>query len=185
MWAEQTVSATWAEPAMATDAVEVLVREHARMVYRIGYAVVRRPHEAEDIVQETFLRVLRHRDDLPRVRDQKAWLARIAWHIAIDHKRARTPQIDDAADVLAQLHARGAGAEEMLARDEMNAVLASLIASLPEELRQPLQLSVVSELTSAEVAEVLGIPEGTVRTRLLRARQVLKEKLGQVLEKKS
>jgi RNA polymerase sigma-70 factor, ECF subfamily len=185
MWMEQTVSVTWAEPAMATDAVELLVREHARMVYRIGYAVVRRPHDAEDIVQETFLRVLRHRDDLPRVRDQKAWLARIAWHIALDHKRARPPQLDDAAAVLAQLHARGAGADELLARDEMNTVLEALIASLPAELRQPLQLSVVSELGSAEIAEVLAIAEGTVRTRLMRARQVLKTKLGQVLEKKS
>jgi len=52
-----------------------------------------------------------------------------------------------------------------------------LIDALPEELRQPLALSTVEELTSPEVARILGIPEGTVRTRLMRAREILKQKL--------
>jgi RNA polymerase sigma-70 factor, ECF subfamily len=66
----------------------------------------------------------------------------------------------------------------------MQSVLEKLIAGLPEELRQPLELSTVQELNSAEIAEVMGIPEGSVRTRLLRARRLLKEKLATLLEVK-
>ena len=57
-----------------------------------------------------------------------------------------------------------------------------LIDALPEELRQPLALSTVQELNSREIADILDIPEGTVRTRLMRARQMLKEKLAAQLE---
>jgi RNA polymerase sigma-70 factor (ECF subfamily) len=56
-----------------------------------------------------------------------------------------------------------------------------LIDALPEELRQPLALSTVEELNSQEIAQVMGIPEGTVRTRLMRARQVLKQKLSALM----
>ena len=64
----------------------------------------------------------------------------------------------------------------------MQQLLQRLIAGLPEDLRHPLELSTVQELNSAEIAEVLKIPEGSVRTRLFRARKQLKEKLGAVLE---
>lgn len=59
-----------------------------------------------------------------------------------------------------------------------------MIATLPEELRHPLELSTVQELNSAEIAEIMNIPEGSVRTRLMRARHRLKEKLSAVLEVK-
>lgn len=72
----------------------------------------------------------------------------------------------------------------MAANQQMGALLERLIASLPTELREPLTLSTVEELSSPEIAEVLGIPEGSVRMRLMRARQILKEKLSAVLEGK-
>jgi RNA polymerase sigma-70 factor (ECF subfamily) len=59
-----------------------------------------------------------------------------------------------------------------------------MIAALPEDLRQPLELSTVQEFNSAEIAEVMGIPESSVRTRLMRARRLLKEKLATLMEVK-
>ena len=72
--------------------------------------------------------------------------------------------------------------DDRVAGDQMQRLLHRLIAGLPEELRCPLELSTVQELNSAEIAEIMQIPEGTVRTRLLRARQQLKEKLTGLLE---
>ena len=64
------------------DDLERLVREHARLVYRVAFSVLRHHHDAEDAVQETFMRVLRYRAKLKEVREPKTGLARIAWRVA-------------------------------------------------------------------------------------------------------
>jgi RNA polymerase sigma-70 factor (ECF subfamily) len=71
-----------------------------------------------------------------------------------------------------------------MAGKQMQELLAQMIATLPDDLRHPLELSTVQELSSAEIAQILSIPEGSVRTRLMRARQLLKQKLSAVLEAK-
>src|SRR5262249_55485321 len=87
-------------------------------------------------------------------------------------------------DVLAQVPDASLLPDESLGSRQMQQLVERLIAGLPEELRQPLELSTVHELNSAEIAEVMEIPEGSVRTRLLRARRLLKEKLSILLEVK-
>jgi RNA polymerase sigma-70 factor (ECF subfamily) len=77
----------------------------------------------------------------------------------------------------------GANAEEVAAQSQMIALVERLIASLPKELRDPLTLATVEELTSAEIGEILGIPEGSVRERISRARHVLGGKLAGLMEK--
>src|SRR5690349_1493716 len=69
------------------EVLEGLVHEHSRLVYRIAYAVLRRHHDAEDATQETFLRVLRYSSKLATVENAKTWLARIAWHVAVDRHK--------------------------------------------------------------------------------------------------
>ena len=71
------------------EMLEALVREHSRLVYRIAYAVLRSHHDAEDATQETFMRVLRYSSKLAAVENQKTWLARIAWRVAVDRGRQR------------------------------------------------------------------------------------------------
>lgn len=165
--------------------VEEAVREHARYVYKIAYAVLRNHHDAEDATQETFIRFLRHHKRLAGVGDRRAWLARVAWRVAID-RRKRVPEIplDQAAEIGLRLRAAGRPADEIAANQQMAALLERLIATLPRELRETLTLSTVDELSSPEIAELLGIAEGSVRTRLLRARHILKEKLSALLEGK-
>ena len=79
---------------------------------------------------------------------------------------------------------RPPAADEQLAERQKQQLLQRLIAALPDDLAQTLELSTVQELNSAEIAEVMKIPEGSVRTRLFRARKQLKEKLAVLLEAK-
>lgn len=172
----------------AADEFEAIVHEHSGLVYRITYSVLRNHHDAEDATQETFIRCLRWWKRLDPVRDRRAWLARTAWRVALDRRPtqrlAREISLDDAAQTITELKAAGASADEIAETQQMQALLERLISALPRELREPLELSTVRELTSPEIAEILGIPEGSVRTRLMRARQILKEKLSVVLEGK-
>lgn len=162
------------------DALEAAVREHARLVYRIAYSVSRNHHDAEDATQETFMRVLRYRRKLEGIDDPKTWIARVAWRVAVEQTKKR-PAVSltekGSADAVEEIRAGGNTAEEVAASHQMAAMLDSLIAALPEPLRDAMRLSTVQELLPREIAEVLGTGEASVRSRLFRARQILKEKL--------
>lgn len=165
------------------DALETAVREHARLAYRIAYSVLRNHHDAEDGTQETFMRVLRYRRKLEGLRNRKTWLVQIAWRVAVEGRKRAHEMPVDAADVdmaTSQLRSQVASAEECTLGREMAALLGSLVSALPLQLRDALELSTVQELASAEIAVVLGTSESAVRSRLFRARQVLKEKLAEL-----
>jgi len=163
---------------------EAAVREHSRYVYRVAQAVLRNHHDAEDAVQETFMRYLGQQTSWSGIHNLRAWLGRTAWRVALDRRRqAAAVSLEEAADVIGNLRASGASADEIASHSEMLALVERLIASLPKELREPLTLSTVEELTSAEIGEVLGIPEGSVRERVSRARAMLCEKLAGLVEK--
>jgi RNA polymerase sigma-70 factor (ECF subfamily) len=164
-------------------AVEDLVRQHARLVYRIVYGVLRNHHEAEDATQETFVRVLRYGKKLGRVEDQKSWLARIAWRVAVDrsqqHSRKREIPLESFDQPVEEFASSEPGAEQAILGKQLGAQLEKLMAALPEKLRSPLLLSANDEMSPREVAATLGINEAAVRSRVFRARQILREKLTQ------
>jgi RNA polymerase sigma-70 factor, ECF subfamily len=164
------------------EAVESLVREHARLVYRVAYAVLREHHDAEDAVQETFLRVLKYAKNLGTIENPKTWLARIAWRVAIDRsknsRRKKEVTLEDSDSKFSQLAGRGAGADEVVERARLSEALERLIAALPKKLREPLILSAIEEMSPREVGAILEINEAAVRSRLFRARRLLKEKLA-------
>jgi RNA polymerase sigma-70 factor (ECF subfamily) len=128
--------------------------------------------------------------DLHKVRNLKTWLARVAWTTALDKRRSSCTMASlDGEDtlgapVLESLRDSAPAADDRIAGRQMQELLERLIAGLPEDLRFPLELSTVQELNSSEIAEVMEIPEGSVRTRLFRARKQLKEKLAILLEAK-
>jgi RNA polymerase sigma-70 factor (ECF subfamily) len=153
-----------------------LVERQSRFVFRVAYAVSRNVQDSEDVVQETFLKVYRT-GAWEKMTDEKAYLARTAWRLAVDRlPKVRSEEIDPA------MASAAIGPEALLVEADWHTTVHRLIDALPEELRQPLALSTAEEMTSREIADVMGIPEGSVRTRLLRARQVLKEKLGRLME---
>jgi RNA polymerase sigma-70 factor (ECF subfamily) len=132
------------------------------------------------------MRVWRYRKRLPEARDLKAWLARIAWRVALDRrKNAAEISLADAAEAVFNLYAAGESAEKIASDKQMAVLLDQLIATLPGKLRDPILLSLDQELTQAEISRVLNIPESSVRTRLFRARQILRQKLSSILEGKN
>ena len=148
-----------------------LVDQYASTLYRVAFSVLRNTADAEDAVQETFLRVLRHRDSLHEVRDQRVWLIRIVWNIVLDRKRrAKTrPETDDIADLARVLPADGLSAEQRTAAAQHHAHVLACVDQLPAKEREVLALSAFEELSSVEIAGVLGITESSVRSRLFRA----------------
>ncbi|MGH9831371.1 MAG: RNA polymerase sigma factor, partial [Blastocatellia bacterium] len=85
------------------------------------------------------------------------------------------------AEAVLKLYAAGESAEKIASDKQMAALLGQLITSLPGKLREPMLLSLNQELSQAEISRVLSIPESSVRTRLFRARQVLRQKLSSLL----
>jgi RNA polymerase sigma-70 factor (ECF subfamily) len=170
------------------EALEDLVRQHSRLVYRIAYAALRSHHDAEDATQETFLRVLRYSRKLAGVENPKTWLARIAWRVAVDRSRQcsgrqETP-IENPEKPLAELPSANAAADRVMQGSQLGALLERLIAALPDKLRKPLILSALEEMSPREVAATLGINEAAVRSRVFRARQILRVKLAQRVDGK-
>ena len=157
------------------DLLEAAVREHAGLVYRIAHSVLRNAPEAEDATQETFLRALRHGKKFGQVENPKAWLARVAWRVAVERKRRQSVPVD--AETVNEIASPAVGAEQALIERERNERLEVLIAALPDSLREALVLSTIEELSPREVSEALGISEAAVRSRAFRARQILKERL--------
>ena len=157
------------------DALAALVTEYASTLYRVAFSVLRNPADAEDAVQEAFLRVLRHRDTLAEVRDHRVWLIRIVWNIVLDRKRrAKTrPETDDVAELARVLPSNGLSAEQIAAAAQHHAHVLSCVEQLPAKEREVLLLSAFEELSSVEIATVLGITESSVRSRLFRARNLM------------
>ena len=154
-----------------------LVERRSRFVFRVAHAVLRNSHDAEDVAQDVFLKLYRS-GAWAEMKDEKAYLARVAWRAAVDRRAANA---NGTGEILKDDSASGERTpEEAAVQANWSAVVQRLIDGLPDELRLPLALTATGELTSGEIAETLGIPEGTVRTRLMRARQILKEKLGQL-----
>jgi len=159
--------------------LENAAREHARLVYRISFSVLRNHHDAEDSTQEVFIRVLRYRHKLPEVQDIRTWLARIAWRVAVERSRkSRTHAWESLDESAADVRSPESGADDILLSNERMTAVGKLIAALPSKLRDPLTLSTLEEMTPADVGAVLGINQAAVRSRLFRARQILREKLA-------
>ena len=161
--------------------VTELVEEYSSTLYRVAYSVTRNAADAEDVVQETFLRVLRHRNKLGDVRDYRVWLVRIAWNLVLDRKRrAKTrPQVDDFEDLARVLPTGELSAEKMVITAQRHARILGLIDTLPEREREVLLLSAVNELSTVEIALILKTTESTIRSRLYRARHALAAKMEQ------
>ncbi len=176
------------------DLLEAVVHEHSRLAYRIAYSVLRNPPDAEDAVQETFLRVLRQSTKIAQIQDHKAWVAQIAWRVAVERRKAamrlglstgasRNPPVERDESV-AELASRERAADQMLIDNERNELLQQLIGALPDRLRDPLVLSALEELSPREVGAMLAISEAAVRSRSFRARQIIRERLQARLGKR-
>ncbi len=181
--------ASWVAPAPVAkpldnaQTIAQLVADYSTALYRVAFSVTRNAAEAEDAVQETFLRVLRHESRLGEIRDYRVWLVRIVWNIVLDRKRrSKTrPEGEDIADHARVLNSGDRGADDTAISSQEHARILALIDRLPAREREALLLSAVEELTTAEIAAALDTTESSIRSRIFRARRelaVLLEKEG-------
>ena len=143
----------------STEDLEALFEEHWPRAYRAAYLVTHDATAAEDIAQEAFLSAIRHLDRFDRRRPFGPWLHRIAVNRAIDWSRARRLRGEvELADVHAVEDNPGELGDDVLAA----------LARLPPEHRAVIVLRYLLELTPGEIAKELGLPRGTVNSRLRR-----------------
>jgi RNA polymerase sigma-70 factor, ECF subfamily len=169
---------------MQTLDFDTLVYAHGRFLLNIAYSVLRNSEDAEDVVQETFFRAFRS-GGLDKIEHMRAWLGRIAWHLALNRRRQRSgSQLRvESDDILRTLPSHETGAEELLIRQERANLLEHILLSLPRDLRETFLLLAVEGITSRDAAEIIGIPDSSVRDRLYRSRKLMKEKLAALVEK--
>ena len=168
------------EVAARDDEFAGLVERQARFMFRVAFSLLRNVPDAEDAVQEAFLKLYRG-EAWRRMEDERAFLARTVWRVALDRAPREKDRMADVGEI--EITDGGKSPEDLAAGGDERALLRQMIAGLPEELRQTLLLSSVEEMTSSEVAAVMGIPEGTVRTRVMRAKAELRkrfEAMGEV-----
>jgi RNA polymerase sigma-70 factor (ECF subfamily) len=175
-WMESgTTQAREQSDGSAEAAIAALVETYAGTLYRVAFSVLRNAADAEDAVQETYLRVLRHQAQLSEIRDARVWLVRIVWNVVLDRKRrAKTkPETDDVSELERVLPAAGQSADQRVASAQHHAHVLKAVEQLPAKERAVLMLSAFEELTSVEIAQVLETTESTVRSRLFRARNLM------------
>jgi RNA polymerase sigma-70 factor (ECF subfamily) len=148
-----------------------MVAEHGPALYRMAFRLVGDCHEAEDVVQETLRSVWSSRRRYEPGRGERAWLISILRRRAVDRWRKRSGPPVLALEAFTEIPTAAANPADAGYTDEMQDAL----ARLPKELRETLLLVVVGELTHQEAADELGVPLGTVLSRVSRARQRLRE----------
>jgi len=149
------------------------------LAFRVAFSVLRHQQEAEDVAQEAFVKAYRSFRQL-KDRDRfRAWLVRMTWRAALDRQRAnrRRDAREMAAGMTQPGHSSSWPALGNSAQDRTTELWAAIDA-LPEKLRAVIVLASIEGHDVREVATLLSVPEGTVKSRLFVARQRLKEALG-------
>lgn len=166
-------------------AVRELVRRNNQRLFRVARAVLRNDAEAEDVVQETYVKAFTKLDGFQGRAAFSTWLTRIALNEALGRRRRQRPTVE----LEAVEEAQGARAELIpfpgvelpldpegaAARHELAALIGQLVDALPEPFRVVFVLREVEEMSTEETAEYLSIKPATVKTRLFRARKLLRE----------
>ena len=145
------------------------------LAYRVALSVLRNTAEAEDVAQEAMLRAYRNFHRLRERESFRAWLVRTSWRLALD--RIRSAGRRERREQAAFDDRRESGAEDAAASRELERHVGAAMDALPEKLRIVMVLAAIEGYNTREVASLLGLPEGTVKSRLHLARKQLAESL--------
>jgi RNA polymerase sigma-70 factor (ECF subfamily) len=158
-------------------AFEELVRRHQRRVYAVALRIVRRHDLADDVVQEAFVRAHQNLARFDGARPFGPWICRIAANQAVNRLRSPVAREQPLPEGHAETPAASPDPLTGVLEDEARRVLDAALGELPAEQRAVFVLRTVEELSYKEIAETLGIPEGSVMSRLFRARERLRAAL--------
>jgi RNA polymerase sigma-70 factor, ECF subfamily len=153
---------------------EARLVESSTLAFRVAYGVLRHREDAEDVAQEAFVKAYRSFSQLRDRERFRAWLVRMTWRLAIDRQRGDRRRL--ARETATQDATVTGTSDELIAR-ERAANLWTAIDGLPDKLRIVIVLAGIEGHDTSEVARLLDVPQGTVKSRLFLARQRLKEQL--------
>lgn len=151
-------------------------------LYRMAFHLVKQKEEAQDIVQETYVRALGAFEQFTPGTNMKAWLTKILYNFFFDHfhhkKRwvlveDKSGEQDEGPGYWERVPAENPGPESQILLKEQSAKITDALAKIPEEFRAPIVLVDMGDLSYAEAAAILSCPVGTVRSRLSRGRRLL------------
>lgn len=161
---------------------EILMRRHNQRIYRAVRAIIRDEHEVEDVMQQAYVNAYTHLDQFAGRAKFSTWLTRIAVYEALARVRkgrtaTQTEERISDQDEVERVRSRIPDPEQQAMSKDMREVLQTVIDSLPENYRTVLMLREVEGASTAEVAECLEVSEEVVKTRLHRARSMVREGL--------
>jgi RNA polymerase sigma-70 factor (ECF subfamily) len=171
--------------------IRTLVRQHNRRLYRIARSILKDDWEAEDAVQETYIRAFTHLSDFEGRSQFSTWLTRIVINESLGRLRRRKPTVDfndemsrpapatAEDDKVFAIATPQPDPEQAMAQTEIRQILEHAIDTLPNAFRIVLVARDIEELSIEDTAELYGLRPGTVRTRLHRARAMLRANLTQ------
>lgn len=178
MFEEISLALPFASPAAESQIdLAAIVDTYSTLLFRVANSVLRNAEEAEDVVQEVFVRVVQHQRSLPEVRDLRVWLVRIGWNLALDHRRRIRPEQMETFQAAAIVDGASPADEALGDTQRLGAVM-NAIERLPKAERQALLLSALEELNTAEIARIMSKSESAVRALLFRARTHLRKRLA-------
>lgn len=167
------------------NAFRFLVAKHQRLVLHVVSRVVQQQADAEDVCQEVFMKVFRKIDRFRGDSKLSTWIATIAYNTSISYVRKqgrhRAPSYDE-EPLLLELEKEQVFSHKTVEKEEAKKYLLQLIEKLPVNYRTVLTLYHLEEFSYREIEDITGMPEGTVKSYLSRARKILKEKLEAVIE---
>lgn len=174
-----------------TSCFEALVRRYERRIYRLAGTIVKNESDAEEVTQEAFFKAFEHIEGFKGDSRFYTWLVRITINEALMKLRKRRPErvsLDDpiakeVGSVPREIEDWGPNPEERYSQNELAQILSHAISELAPRLRIVFQLRDVEGLSTEETAGLLGISISAVKTRLLRARLALREKLYPFMRK--
>jgi RNA polymerase sigma-70 factor (ECF subfamily) len=176
-----------------TQAFSDLVKQYERKIYRLAKHITQNDEDAEDVLQETFLKAYEHIENFQGNSKFYTWIVRIAVNESLmklrKRKGDRTVSLDEPIDTGEEMVAREIAVwednpEMQYSREEMQQILDEAVQSLKPDFRTVFMLRDIEELSTEETAETLGISIPAVKSRLLRARLALREKLTRQFRRK-
>ena len=167
------------------SAFRFLIAKHQRLVLHVVGRVVQQQADAEDVCQEVFMKVFRKIDRFRGDSKLSTWIATIAYNTSISYvrKQGRHRELSyDEEPLLVNLEKEQVFLHKTVEKEEAKKYLLQLIEKLPVNYRTVLTLYHLEEFSYKEIEEITGMPEGTVKSYLSRARKILKEKLEEMNE---
>lgn len=161
-----------------TKAFSLLVDKYQNLIFHITKGIVREQMDAEDVCQEVFVKIHKSIGTFKYQSKLSTWIARITYFTALNHlKKSKRNFMEDYPEDLLDMEMNQDNPQELLIKKNTTAYINKLIGQLPENYRVVLTLFHLEEFSIEEINETTGMPEGTIKSYLFRARKLLKDKI--------